>query len=65
MVREKKMSKGKGFMKTLKVEWRSIRKPDRNEQVHGTLSTFGIAIVAALTISAFDSVFTALVGLFV
>lgn len=59
------ITKKVGFLKTLSAEWKTIHKPTKQEQVRGTFSTFVIAVVAALTISAFDSVFTAIVGLFV
>lgn len=54
-----------GFFKALKGEMRQISKPSRKEQIHGTWNTFVIAVVAAFIVSAFDSVFTALIGLFV
>ena len=65
MAQEKKVKTKKSFRKTLMAEWRSIHKPTKDEQIKGTFSTFGIAMPAAWTISAFDSVFTAFVGLFV
>lgn len=66
-VDKKKRSVGmdvKGKFRKLKAEFKSINKPTKKEQFHGTLTVFVIAAIAAISISAVDSVFTALVGLF-
>lgn len=59
-----KKTKKVGFFKKLYREHKSLMKPTKKQWLKGTVSTFGIAVAAALSISAVDSVFTALLGLF-
>lgn len=58
------MKKLKKFYTRLVAEKKAISKPTKKEQWKGTWTTFVIAAVAALSVSAIDSVFTALIGLF-
>lgn len=53
----------KNVMKKVRGELALIQKPTLKEQFTGTMSTMMIAVVAAISISAVDSVFTALLGL--
>lgn len=55
--------KSLSFVKKLVLEGKSISKPTRKQQFHGTWTTLFLAFAGALCISALDSVFTALMGL--
>lgn len=52
------------LMKRLYHEYQALIRPTKKQWLKGTLATFGIAVVGALSISAIDSVFTAFIGLF-
>lgn len=53
----------KNIGKKIRGEIAAIQKPSLKEQFTGTFSTIIISMIAALSISAVDSVFTALLGL--
>lgn len=61
---KKKQSGVSTVVRGLKGEVNQLSKPTKNELIKGTLVTFAIAVVSAVTISAFDTCFSALVGLF-
>lgn len=60
----KTTKKKSSFFKKLKRMHKSMSKPNLKQWFKGTIGVFVGAIVMALCVSAFDSVFTALVGLF-
>lgn len=55
--------KNLSLVKKLVLEGKSISKPTRKQQFHGTWTTLFLAFAGAVCISALDSVFTALMGL--
>lgn len=65
MMSQKENPKKMSFVKQLQRTHRSMSKPTGKQLVKGTCGTFVVAVIAALSVSAFDSVFTAIVGLFV
>lgn len=62
--KKKKKRSLKKLIHRFRAEWKSISKPTTKQQFHGTWTTLLLAGVGALCISALDSVFTALMGLF-
>lgn len=63
MEKNKTKKGGLSLIKKLRLEGKSISKPTRKQQFHGTWTTLFLAFAGALCISALDSVFTALMGL--
>jgi preprotein translocase subunit SecE len=58
------MKKVYDFFDNVKIAYNTMTKPTMEEEVRGTALVLGLAIAAAISISAVDSVFTALMGLF-